>query len=116
MCYCVLYVVQTFIHVTFAMLLVLQPAYRELISVLLSDMYGTLVNSKEMMKGITTECCLMQLVCNTRNVFFFPIGFDVLLEEVEDLKLDTPDAGEVNNLALLLQYILQLNFNFTGIG
>lgn len=49
-----------------------KPAYRELISVLLSDMYGTLVNSKDMMKG-----------------------FDVLLEEVEDLKLDTPDAGEV---------------------
>jgi len=31
--------------------LCVQPAYRELISVLLSDMYGTLVNSKDMMKG-----------------------------------------------------------------
>ena len=32
-------------------------------------------------------------------LFLFPIGFDVLLEEVEDLKLDTPDAGEVTRIA-----------------
>lgn len=43
------------VYVAMLLVLVLQPAYRELISVLLSDMYGTLVNSKEMMKG--TVCC-----------------------------------------------------------
>lgn len=36
--------------------------------------------------------------CDGINVLFLlPIGFDVLLEEVEDLKLDTPDAAEVSD-------------------
>jgi len=40
-------------------------------------------------------------------MFLFSIGFDALLEEVEDLKLDTPDAAEVTYYVLFAYSITQ---------
>ena len=66
---------------------------------LLSDMYGTLVTSKDMMKGKHSVCMCTHSHTHTHthiNIHtIFLLGFDVLLDEVEDLKLDTPDAEEV---------------------
>lgn len=49
-----------------------KPANREMVSVLLSDLYGHELNGREMAKG-----------------------FETVLSEMEDLVLDTPDAPVV---------------------
>ena len=62
---------------------------------------------------------MMQYLCLfTVDVtdFSFPTGFDVLLEEVEDLKLDTPDAAEVTRSAHVPTPCPLYNTIFVGTG
>ncbi len=59
------------IHVLVTLALEQKAVNREKTSVLISDMYGQLLNSRE--------------VAN---------GFDLILQELEDLELDTPDVTE----------------------
>ncbi len=67
---CFLYVLQI-IRVLVTLALEQKPANREKASVLISDLYGQVLNSRE--------------VAN---------GFDLILQQLEDLLLDTPDVTE----------------------
>ena len=56
-----------------------KPSQREMTSVLLSDMYGHILKLDDI-----------------------AAGFDMLLENLPDLILDTPDAATVSNLIMLV--------------
>lgn len=60
-----------------------KPSQREMTSVLLSDMYGHILHLDDI-----------------------AAGFDLLLENLPDLILDTPDAATVCNSLLFVTYII----------